>query len=441
MLVDLLHEEVKPAAGCTEPVAVALAAAKATEVLGLPPGRLVVGVSPNIYKNGFAVMLPGVMEAGLELAAALGSVRARSADGLKVLNRLTASEIAQARAQLEAGQVRVELLDTREKVLVRAVAESKCGTSSVQVTLHGRHDRIVEVIKDDHIVEVSLDHPWPSSVAPGACEGAEGLETSQESHVLQDLTLGELISLVAEMPPEPLEFLQEGLTMNRAMAALGMASPTGLGTAYALKSRYAPEGGLRDLTRLAMTMTAGASDARMAGVDLPVMSSNGSGNNGITAILPLAAYFELNPTAPSDQVRALALSHLINSYIKGEIGRLSALCSCGIAAASGASAAIAWLETRDPLITERTIINMIANLSGMICDGAKLGCALKLATAAATAVETAGLTQAGICVPAGNGLVASTAEQTVKNLGRLSRHGLQLADAVLLSIQRENAHG
>ena len=186
-----------------------------------------------------------------------------------------------------------------------------------------------------------------------------------------------------------------------------------------------------------MTMTAGASDARMAGVDLPVMSSNGSGNNGITAIMPLAAYFDLNSTSREDQIKALALSHLFNSYIKAEIGRLSALCSCGIAAATGASAAIAWLDTRDPEIVESAVVNMIANLSGMVCDGAKLGCALKLATAASTAVETAALAQYGIRVPAGNGLVGRTVEETILNLGRLSQQGMQLADTVVLEIQAE----
>lgn len=425
-ITALLREEVKPAAGCTEPVAVALAAAKASEVLSNSVGELVIGVSPNIYKNGFAVMLPGVMEAGLDLAAALGSARARAALGLDVLIHLTEDEIQLAKERLEEGKIRVELIDTPEKVLIRAKLWSETRSHWAEVTIRGRHDRIVEVMKDGTCLETFEESPQ---------EGG-GLKDAQAFYTMP---MRELVTMVGGLDPEPLAFLLEGITMNKKMAEVGMGSPTGLGTAYALKRRYGENGGLRDLGRLAMTMTAGASDARMAGVDLPVMSSNGSGNNGITAIMPLVAYFELKRTSREDQIKALALSHLLNSYIKAEIGRLSALCSCGIAAATGASAAIAWLETRNPKIVESAVVNMIANLSGMVCDGAKLGCALKLATAASTAVETAALAQDGIRVPAGNGLVGHTVEATISNLGRLSRQGMQLADAVVLEIQAEFA--
>lgn len=423
----LLREEVKPAAGCTEPVAVALAAAKASEVLGNSVGSLVIGVSPNIYKNGFAVMLPGVMEEGLDLAAALGAVRADASLGLDVLMHLTEDEIRLAKQRLAEGKVRVELIDTAEKVLIRARLCSETGSHWSEVTIRGRHDRVTEVWKDGACLEHDQEN---------AKEGGH-LNDAAWRKAFYAMPLKALVRLVDGLNPEPLAFLLDGISMNKRMADVGMGSPTGLGTAYALKQRYGPKHGLRDLGRLAMTMTAGASDARMAGVDLPVMSSNGSGNNGITAIMPLAAYFDLNSTSREDQIKALALSHLFNSYIKAEIGRLSALCSCGIAAATGASAAIAWLETRDPEIVESAVINMIANLSGMVCDGAKLGCALKLATAASTAVETAALAQDGIRVPAGNGLVGRTVEETILNLGRLSQQGMQLADTVVLEIQAE----
>jgi L-cysteine desulfidase len=258
---------------------------------------------------------------------------------------------------------------------------------------------------------------------------------SAENSAFYTMDIRNLIQEIEAMDTEPLAFMLDGIEMNMVMARIGMASPVGLGTAYALKRRYAPKGTTQDLPRLAMILTAGASDARMAGVDLPVMSSNGSGNNGITALMPLAAYFVLNEVSRADQIRAIAISHLINSYIKGEIGRLSALCSCGIAASTGAAAAIAWLDTRDLDVVEGTIINMVANLSGMICDGAKLGCALKLATAASTAAETAALAAEGVRVPAGNGLVGRTVEDTIRNLGLLSRKGMQLADTIVLGIQ------
>jgi L-cysteine desulfidase len=428
-VVELLREEVKPAAGCTEPVAVALAAAKVSEVLNNSMSELVIGVSPNIYKNGFAVMLPGVMEAGLDLAAALGSARASAERGLDVLNHLSEEEIRIARQRLAEGKIQIELIDTEEKVLIQAEQWSEDRTRHAKVIIRGRHDRIVEVFRDGVCLEKTEEM---TSVAEKSNTGIKGFYS---------MKLRDLVTLIDEIDPEPLAFLLDGVIMNQTMAEVGMASPVGLGTAFALKQRYSKNGQMKDLARLAMTMTAGASDARMAGVDLPVMSSNGSGNNGITAIMPLVAYFELKGTERGDQIKALALSHLINSYIKAEIGRLSALCSCGIAAATGASAAIAWLDTRDPEVVESTMTNMMANLSGMVCDGAKLGCALKLATAASTAVETAALAEDGIRVPAGNGLVGRTIEDTISNLGRLSRQGMQLADVVVLDIQEAFARG
>ncbi|MDK9710530.1 serine dehydratase subunit alpha family protein [Acidaminobacter sp.] len=428
-IIELLREEVKPAAGCTEPVAVALAAAKVSEVLNNSMSELVIGVSPNIYKNGFAVMLPGVMEAGLDLAAALGSARASAVRGLDVLNHLSEEEIRIARQRLAEGKIRIELIDTEEKVMIQAEQWSEDRAHHARVIISGRHDRIVEVFRDGVCLEKMEEK---NSVTEKSNAGFNRFYS---------MKLKDLVTVIDEIDPEPLAFLLDGIAMNQTMAEVGMASPVGLGTAFALKQRYSKNGQMKDLARLAMTMTAGASDARMAGVDLPVMSSNGSGNNGITAIMPLVAYFELKGTDRADQIRALALSHLINSYIKAEIGRLSALCSCGIAAATGASAAIAWLDTRDPEIVESTMTNMMANLSGMVCDGAKLGCALKLATAASTAVETAALAVDGIRVPAGNGLVGRTIEETISNLGRLSRQGMQLADAVVLDIQETFARG
>jgi L-cysteine desulfidase len=422
-MVELLQKEVRPATGCTEPVAVALAAARAIELLAVPFSELHIGVSPNIYKNGFAVMLPGVQEAGLDLAAALGAARGNSTAGLSVLRHLTESEIELGRTWLSEGKILIELLDTEEKVLITAQARSEDGEHSVTVRFQGRHDRVVYEEKDG---EIQLEIQETIGKAKGK---------STENSAFYTMDIRTLIQEIEAMDTEPLAFLLDGIKMNMAMAEIGMVSPVGLGTAYALKRRYAMEGTAQDLSKLAMILTAGASDARMAGVDLPVMSSNGSGNNGITALMPLAAYFELNEVSRADQIRAIAISHLLNSYIKAEIGRLSALCSCAIAASTGAAAAMAWLDTRDLDVVEGTIINMVANLSGMICDGAKLGCALKLATAASTAAVTAGLAAEGVRVPAGNGLVGRTVEDTIRNLGILSRKGMQLADTVVLDIQ------
>jgi L-cysteine desulfidase len=421
-MVSLLKEEVKPATGCTEPVAVALAAAKAVEILEMPFSRLIVGISPNIYKNGFAVMLPGIQEAGLDLAAALGAARGQASQGLDVLKQLSDEEVISGRRYLFEKRIEIELIPTDEKVLITARAISIDGHHETLICIRGRHDRF-EFIERDALRIFEAE-------ASSEAHGVSHYETFYKMRV------SELVDLVANVNPEPLAFLLDGIRMNRVVSDLGMTSSLGLGAGYAMSQRTKKLGQLPDLCRLAMRMTAGASDARMAGVDLPVMSSNGSGNNGITTLMPLAAYFEIHEVTRHEQIRAIALSHLLNSYIKAEIGRLSALCSCGIAAATGASAAIAWLDTRDGNVVEAAIVNMIANLSGMVCDGAKYGCSLKLATAAATAVEMAMLAAGGIRVPAGNGLIGTTVEKTIANLGLFSREGMQLADQVILGIQK-----
>jgi L-cysteine desulfidase len=186
-----------------------------------------------------------------------------------------------------------------------------------------------------------------------------------------------------------------------------------------------------------MVLTAAASDARMSGTTLPVMSSNGSGNNGLTAILPLVAYSKKIEVDDERMAKSLAISHLINSYIKNYIGRLSAICGCGVAAGTGAGAALAWLMGASYDQIDGVINNMLANTSGMVCDGAKVGCALKLATSASAAVQSALLALEGSIVPMHNGIVGETVEETIRNLGIVSDKGMRITDSVILQVMRE----
>ena len=186
-----------------------------------------------------------------------------------------------------------------------------------------------------------------------------------------------------------------------------------------------------------MMLTAAASDARMSGINLSVMSSNGSGNNGLTAILPIVAYKNKFNVDDDKLAKAVAISHIMNSYIKHYIGRLSALCACGVAAGTGAGIAIAWLMGASEDQIDGVIKNTLANTSGMICDGAKEGCAIKLSTSASVAVQSAILAINDSIVPARNGIVAETAEDTIKNLGVLSSEGMSIADAVILKTMKK----
>lgn len=407
-----------PATGCTEPVAIALAAAAAAEQLeGEAVLRLSVHLSPNVFKNALGVGIPNCPDTGLDMAAALGMALADSSQGLKLLGEVTPQVLEKAQSALRAGRVTVHLADTEEKILILAQAASE--THRAEATILGRHDFFTRIEKDG----VVLVSATPDSGAPS--DPAEQVYAS---------TVAALISAIESIEPENLEFLLEGLTMNRAAAAYGLANRSGLAVGATLQDQIDKGMLAMDVMNLATVLTAAASDARMSGAGLPVMSSNGSGNNGLTAVLPLAAYGQLFQTAPDRMAKALAISHILNCYIKRRIGRLSSMCGCSIAAGTGAGAALSWLMDGSMDAIESTIQNMIANVSGMICDGAKEGCALKLSTSASVAVKSALLGSGRCQVPAHNGIIGSTVEETIENLGRLSHEGMKITDQVILKI-------
>lgn len=418
-LIDLLKREVKPAMGCTEPVAVTLAVAKA-RVAGDHKSidKVTVNVSPNIFKNGLAVGIPKSDEVGIDVASAIGAVAGKPSLGLKIYESIEVEDIVVAKALMKSGKLSVGIADTDEKVYTEVMIESEAGKTVL--ILSGLHNHFTKII---HNNEVLLDNPCQ-------CKGKEEFD-------IRSLSLMSLIDEVEGSTFEELSFLLEGLEMNEVISQAGLDHKLGLGVGY--NSKLAVDNGLlgNDLANKAMYYTAAASDARMSGISLPVMSSNGSGNNGLTAILPLLAFRDQYEVSDEKMAKALAISHLLNCYIKSEIGRLSALCSCGISAATGSGAAISWLLNGSREAVAGTIQNMIANLSGMICDGAKNSCALKLATAASTGVKAAIWSLNGTIAPGRDGIVSESVEDSIKNLGVLSQKGMQLTDATILNIMKD----
>lgn len=416
-LLELLKREVKPAMGCTEPVAVTLAVAKA-RMLGKHQSltRLTVEVSPNIFKNGLSVGIPKSDEVGIAVASAIGAVSGDPDYGLKIFETINEDDIVLAKSLIADGKLKVGIADTEEKIFVRVIMNSK--DKETVLILSGLHNHFSY---GSHNGKILFDQP---------------LKTNSEAFDIRQFSIDELIDEVENSKFEELEFLLEGLVMNEMISKVGLENKLGLGVGYSTKG--AIDKGLlgNDLANKAMYYTAAASDARMSGISLPVMSSNGSGNNGLTAILPLLAYRDQFNTSNELMVKALGISHLINCYIKSEIGRLSALCSCGISAATGAGAAMTWLMDGDRSQIGGTIQNMIANLSGMICDGAKNSCALKLATAASTGVHAAIWALSDTKSPAHDGIIGKTVEQSVRNLGILSQKGMQLTDSTILDIMQ-----
>lgn len=428
LMLQILKEEVKPATGCTEPVAVALAAAEAKKYFELHTGetidvetsKLTVGVSPNLFKNGLGVGIPNCKLRGLGISAALGLFACNPEDKLKVFENMKEKPVEQATKYFNDNRVQLGVLDTSDKVRVEVVLTQNSHVLSL--LLLGTHDH-VEWVKVNQQTVFNQD-------------GINASSSATDKGAFYAMSIREIVKTIEKMDIEPFVFLKEGLEMNRKMATAGLEAFTGMGVGYGLSQGMKDGDFGNDLVSKAMMLTAGASDARMSGLNMTVMSSNGSGNNGLTAILPLAAYFESHEVSEEDKLRALAMSHLLNCYIKDQIGRLSAMCSCAISAAAGSGCAIAWLMTKDVQVVENTIQNMIGNLSGMICDGAKEGCAMKLATGAGTGVQAAMLAKHGVVMPAHNGIVGRTVEESIHNLGALSKEGMQLTDGVILSIMK-----
>lgn len=421
-IITLLKEEVAPAMGCTEPVAVALAIAKAKALIGAGEDDITqveVKVSANILKNGLGVGIPGTNDVGLHMASALGVTCCQAEDGLNLFNKVKSPDQRRAKAWLTKGLLQLSLADTSEKLYISARVITKNGYG--YAVIRHRHDYFMHLETHEGLLLDLKDDACPCA-APNP---------------LLEMPIMTLIKAIEDMPNEPLLWLGDGLKMNKSIAQAGINTLHGMGVGYSLNQKI--KKGLlgKDLMNLAMALTSAASDARMGGISLPVMSSNGSGNNGLTALLPIVAYQEIYPTTPERLAKAAAMSHLVNSVIKTKIGRLSAICGCGVAAGTGAAVALAWLMDATHEQLEGVIQNMIANTSGMLCDGAKVGCALKLATSASAAVQSALLACDGIVVPSGNGIVGTSADVTLHNLGVLSKEAMPTVDRVILKIMTQ----
>lgn len=421
LIIETLKEEVVPAMGCTEPVAVALACAKAKELIDFDDiNSIEVLVSSNIYKNGLSVGIPNTNEVGLHIAAVLGLIVGNSEKGLRVLEGIEEKDVQVAKEFLKSDKLSLQIKDTKERIYIEVSIFTDKGSS--KAIIKGKHNQFVYLEKQR---EVLLDVKEINK------------QTTATKNILYSLKIRKIIKEIEKIPYEDMAFMLDGLEMNENIAMVGLSKKTGMGVGFGIYENIKKGFLSDDLMNTAMMLTAAASDARMSGVGLPVMSSNGSGNNGLTAILPILAYRKKFNVDNEKLVKALAISHIINSYIKYYIGRLSALCGCGVAAATGASVAIAWLMGANEDQIDGAIKNMLANTSGMICDGAKEGCALKLATSASAAIQSSLLAISNNIVPSKNGIIAETSEDTIKNLGTLSVEGMSITDDVILKVMKK----
>lgn len=427
-IIELIRKEVKPALGCTEPIAVALAVAKAMEIIEASTSctdgwrytdgyRIKVDVSGNILKNGMGVGIPGTGMVGLHIASALGAVCGKSSYGLEVLHDLDDKSIAQAKNMVTAERVSVGIADTPLKLYVKATIIDACGNSAYAV-IENDHDNIVETAFGDTVLT--------SARKQEAC-------VEQKTTLDYKLNVKEIFEFASTVAYEDIEFILESRTLNMALAEEGLRGNYGLRVGQAICASANKEVFGGDFLSYAMALTAAASDARMAGCTLAAMSNSGSGNQGITVTMPVIAYSIKYKTSDEQLARALVLSHLVAIHIKGYLGKLSALCGCVIAS-TGSSCGLVYLRGGDYEQVCSAIKNMIGNITGMVCDGAKVGCAMKVASGVSSALQSAVLAREGMCISEHDGIIEKDIEKTIQNLGKIGSVGMQHTDNMILNI-------
>lgn len=435
-IIEIIHREVKPALGCTEPIAVALAVAKAVEIITencpctCPEGwrmgadfRLDVAVSANILKNGMGVGIPGTGMVGLPVAAALGAVCGESARGLEVLASLSEAGVSRAKELVAGGKVRISVAPTDRLLYVKAtVSVDGRAEASAELDPHA-----YAVIEDDHdrIVETS----FADKILMSSESGAAAADHSAEDDAL---SVREILSFAESVAYEDIAFILDDRRLNLALAREGLRGDYGLRVGKAIRENQAEVFG-DDFMSFAMGMTAAASDARMAGSTLPAMSNSGSGNQGITVSMPVIAYAMKYGVNDERLARALILSNLVAIHIKTFLGKLSALCGC-VVASTGSACGIVWLQGGGYEQICSAIKNMTGNITGMVCDGAKVGCAMKVASGVSCAVQSAVLAMRGTCIPSTDGIIDDDVEKTIRNLGAIGSAGMKTADKMILDI-------
>ncbi|MDE5868836.1 MAG: L-serine ammonia-lyase, iron-sulfur-dependent, subunit alpha [Muribaculaceae bacterium] len=421
-IIGMIRREVVPAMGCTEPVAVALCVAKAVEILGELPDKIELGLSGNIIKNAMGVGIPGTGMIGLPIAVALGALIGKSEYGLEVLKDVTPDALERGRNYINEGRIRIcHLPCTPSNLHIEVMASKKISDTQEDVAeavISGSHTNFVLLRRNDDLLY----------------REEEGQETGETSDDIE-LNMAMVYQFATEARLEEIDFILEAGRINKAAADTALAGDFGhsLGSTIRRHGRFLF--GDTPLEHI-ICLTSAACDARMGGAPISVMSNSGSGNQGITCTLPVISYAEDMHADEEATTRALILSHLTSIYIKQSLGRLSALCGC-VVASTGASAGLVYLMGGDFSRICAAIKNMVANLTGMICDGAKPACAMKISSGVSTAVMSAMLAMNGKCVSEAEGIVAADIDRTIRNLTMIGRDAMQETDRLVLKIMVE----
>ena len=421
-IIQILKEEIVPAEGCTEPIALAYVGAKATEVLGKQPDGLTIYVSGNMIKNVKSVVVPnsGGM-VGIEVAAAMGAIIGSAEKKLMVISDVTEAQMVEVNQFLDHCPVKVIHEKTDEKLYVKIIASNK--NESATVEIKNLHTNITRIEKNGKVL-----------LNQGESEAAFNTPITDRK-ILSIEVIYNLAKTIDLQLIQPL--FEKVIKLNSKIANEGLKESYGVNIgSYIMKNIAMGEYG-DDLRNRCAGFTAAGSDARMSGCPLPVMTTSGSGNQGMTASLPIIKYCNEKKYSHEQMIRALFLSHLTTIHIKTNIGRLSAYCGA-MCASAGASGAITLLMNGNFHAVASAIINTLGNVSGIICDGAKSSCAMKIATGIYAAFDSATLAHYHKVLHGGDGIVGEDVEKTIKNIGKLAQSGMQQTDDVILDIMTES---
>jgi len=419
-IIALMKREVVPAIGCTEPAAVSLCVAKAKELLGEMPVRIDVRLSPNILKNAMGVGIPGTGMIGLPIAIALGAIIGKSEYGLEVLRDVTPAAVEEGKKYMSEDKINIRLFENPPSIL------------HIDVEVEGKSGRKAEaVISGTHTNFVYLHDGEKTLLDKGDCSG----ESASDDVKDRELNMATVYEFAMTTPLDEICFILDARKLNKAAAQLALTGEYGHSLGSTIRTKGAALFGDSPLEHM-ISATSAACDARMGGAQVAVMSNSGSGNQGICATMPVVSYAEDIGANEEQTVRALTLSHLTSIYIKQSLGRLSALCGC-VVASTGASSGITYLMGGSYREICASVKNMVANLTGMICDGAKPSCSLKISSGVSTALMSAMLAMNGKCVTQVEGIVSDDVDKSIHNLTSIGRDAMVETDRYVLSIMTD----
>lgn len=418
-MLELLRKDVVPALGCTEPVCVALCAAKAGTVLEGTLESISVEVNPGIYKNAMSAGIPGCSMVGIPWAAAIGANLRNPEKGLQLLADITPDVLSAAESLISNGKVLVTPKNDEKSIYVKCVLRS--ASEEVVCITRNAHTNIVFLSRNGNTL---LESTLQSSAA------------SDDSLVdaLKEMTIAEIRQLVCSASEDELAFMMDGIKMNNELAAYSESNTVGIGLAGTLRSSSTVSLLGSDLVSKITYAVTSAAESRLDGCPLPTMSSSGAGTKGLVVILPISETAKAIGADRLTTVRALALGHLVNRYINAYVGKLSPMCSCVMCSSTAAAVGITFLLGGTDAQLGYTIRNMSGTVTGMICDGGKVGCAMKVATGSFAALTSALHAVNGVALRVSDGICAETPEQCIKNMASIGINGMKDTDQEILRL-------